>query len=235
MSTEPLLIVGAGGFARETAAAVSAVNAVEPRWELLGFLDDDPQRQGTSVGRLPVLGPIAALDDHPDARVVVCIGNPRNYASRKHVVERLGPHRDRFTSVVHPSASIGDGTTIGMGTVVLAGAVTTTAVSIGEHVAVMPHCVFTHDDSIGSFATFGAGVRLAGAVTIGEGVYVGSAAVVREGITIGDWSLIGMGSLVLGDVPPAEVWVGSPAHRLRPATPAGSSTIAAAAVGSSTH
>ena len=50
-----------------------------------------------------------------------------------------------------------------MGTVVLAGAVTTTAVSIGEHVAVMPHCVFTHDDRIGSFATFGAGVRLAGA------------------------------------------------------------------------
>ena len=31
----------------------------------------------------------------------------------------------------------------------------------------------------------------------------------------GAWALAGMGAVVLDDVPPAEVWVGVPARRLR--------------------
>jgi len=38
---------------------------------------------------------------------------------------------------------------------------------------------------------------------------------VREGVTVGAWSLIGMGSVVLRDVPPGEVWIGGPARFLR--------------------
>ena len=67
-------------------------------------------------------------------------------------------------------------------------------------------------------------VRLGGAVTVSRGAYVGAGALVRESVTIGAWSLIGMGSLVLHDVPAGEVWAGSPARRLRQATPAGTGT-----------
>ena len=38
---------------------------------------------------------------------------------------------------------------------------------------------------------------------------------VREGVTVGVWSLVGMGSVVLRDMPPGEVWVGGPARFLR--------------------
>ncbi len=68
---------------------------------------------------------------------------------------------------------------------------------------------------MGSFVTVGAGVRLAGGVTVGDGAYLGAGALVREGCRIGPWSLVGMGAVVLDDVPPAEVWVGNPARRLR--------------------
>jgi serine acetyltransferase len=33
--------------------------------------------------------------------------------------------------------------------------------------------------------------------------------------TVGAWALIGMGAVVLTDVPAAEVWVGVPARRMR--------------------
>ena len=42
-----LVLVGAGGFARETAAAVHAINDARPTWALHGFLDDDPALPGT--------------------------------------------------------------------------------------------------------------------------------------------------------------------------------------------
>lgn len=46
---------------------------------------------------------------------------------------------------------------------------------------------------------------------------MGAGALVRENTTVGAWSLTGMGSTVLADVPPGEVWAGSPARRLRAA------------------
>ncbi len=63
-----LVLVGAGGFARETAEAVHAVNERRPTWRLLGFLDDSPERQDTLVDGLPVLGPIASLPITPARR-----------------------------------------------------------------------------------------------------------------------------------------------------------------------
>ena len=211
----PLLVVGAGGFARETVEAVHAINGIERRWDLMGFLDDDPALHGTEIDGTPVLGPTTLVHEHPDATVVVCTGSPRNYFSRKQIVRRLELPPTRFATIVHPSASLARSTSVGPGTVLLASVVATASVSIGSHVAVMPGVVFTHDDVIGDFATVGAGVLLAGAVNVGEGVYLGSGCMVREDRSIGDWSLVGMGSVVTKDVPDEEIWIGSPARRLR--------------------
>ncbi len=220
-ATEPLVIVGAGGFAREAAAAVAAINSVEPRWELLGYLDDNDELHGASVGEHRILGPSKHVEELGTARVVVCTGSPANYGSRKSIVEQLALEPERMATLVHPAASIGAGTTIGPGTVILATTVTTTAVDIGAHVVVMPACVFTHEDRIGDYSTFGAGVRLAGGVAVGVGSYIGSGALVRENRSIGDWALIGMGAVVTLDVPAHEVWAGTPARRMRDATPNG--------------
>ena len=52
-------------------------------------------------------------------------------------------------------------------------------------------------------------------VRIGENVWIGAGAIIMPGVTIGDRSVIGAGSLVLRDVPPDVVVVGSPARVLR--------------------
>ena len=98
---------------------------------------------------------------------------------------------------------------------VLAGCVTTSAVRIGRHVVVMPQVVLTHDDDVRDGVTFGSGVRLGGGVVVERGAYLGAGSLVREYVRIGAWSLVGMGAVVLDDVPPAEAWIGMPARRLR--------------------
>ncbi|MGP2439514.1 acetyltransferase [Streptomyces sp. JW3] len=211
--TTALVIVGAGGFARETAQAVRTTGA----FELLGHLDDDPALHGTEVDGVPVLGDCDRARELPGARFVICVGNTRDYAARARLVRRLGLPDERYATVVHPTASVSATSTVGPGSVLLAHCVLTAAVRVGAHVAVMPHTVLTHDDVVADFATLAAGVRLGGSVRLGRGAYVASGALVREGTTVGAWSLVGMGSAVLGDVPPGEVWVGSPARRLRAA------------------
>ncbi|GIH12928.1 acetyltransferase [Rugosimonospora africana] len=223
--TADLLIAGAGGFARETVSAVRAINEaanhatdeVRPAFRLLGFLDDDPALHGTGRAGLTVLGGLSTVYDHPDAMVVVCVGNPRDYAARARVVNRLALPDHRYATIVHPSASVGTGCAVGPGSVLLAGAVLTAEVTVGAHVSVMPQAVLTHDDVVEDYATIASGVRLGGAAWLEPGVYLGAGALIREGVRIGAGSLIGMGAVVLRDVPPGEVWAGNPARRLRPA------------------
>lgn len=227
-----LVIVGAGGFARETAAAVRAVNAAHSTWDLLGFLDDDPALHGTRRAGVPILGDLDSLSRYPDAAVVVCVGNPRDYAARERVVNRLGLTPERFATIVHPTASVGAECVIGPGSVLLAHVALTAQVRVGAHVAVMPQVVLTHDDEVADFATIASGVRLGGGVRVQRGAYLGAGALVRESLTVGAGSLVGMGSVVLGDVPPGEVWAGSPARFLRSAT---RNTADASSVGSLTR
>ncbi|MFJ8738809.1 acetyltransferase [Embleya sp. NPDC127516] len=219
MSFRDLLLVGAGGFAREVAAAIPEFRA--PRgssgWRLLGFLDDDPARWDTEVDGFAVLGGADTAHKWPDALVVVCVGSPTNWWSRSRVVARLGLPDSRWATLVHVSAVVPRTCEVGPGAVLMAQTVLTTSVRVGAHAHAMPQVVLTHDDDVREFATLASGVRLAGGVTVGREAYLGAGALVREQRVIGARSLVGMGSVVTRDVPPAEVWAGVPARRLRSA------------------
>jgi len=224
MSRRPrqLLLVGAGGLAREAAEVARAANAVAPTWELLGFVDDDPVKQGSSVGGLPVLGPLERVHEHPDALVVVCPGRPDNYVVRRLLVDRLGLDEDRYATVIHPTATIGSTCRVGAGSVLLAHVDLTADVRVGRHVVLMPQVVLTHDVRVDDYATIASGVRAGGACRVGRGAYLGSGACLREGTAVGAWALVGMGAVVTRPVPAGRLWFGAPARDVSPApVPAG--------------
>lgn len=210
----PLVLVGTGGLGRETAELVRAIDRVAPTWELIGFLDDDPRTLGTAVAGVPVLGPPSFVEGL-DAHVVVTVATSSDPGVRRRLVGRLALEPDRYATLVHPQAVVAGSATLGTGTILHATAVLTADVVVGAHVVAMPGVVLTHDDDIGEGATLAAGVRLGGGVRVGADAYLGAGAVVREGLTIGPGATVGMGAVVTRSVPAGEVWVGSPAHRLR--------------------
>jgi sugar O-acyltransferase (sialic acid O-acetyltransferase NeuD family) len=212
-----LVLVGSGGFGRETAEAVRASVTAGVPWRLLGFIDDDPARADEIIDGTPVIGGREELKRYPDARVVVCTGRPDNYVSRPHIVEELGFPPERYATIVHPAAIVSSTSSVGYGSVLLANTVLTAAVRMGAHVAVMPHVTLTHDDRIEDFVTLASRSALGGGTTIGRGAYIGAGAIVGQGLAIGELALVGMGAVVTRDVPAREVWVGVPARRLRAA------------------
>lgn len=242
-----LIIVGAGGLGRETLAAVRAVHHAEvgerrargdhrgrglASLEPVGFVDDAPELAGTTVDGLPVLGPIEVLETmlrrRQAAEVIIATGRPGGTSSRRVLSDRLRRFGATFATVVHPAASLAVGTQVGEGSILLAGVVTTAPITIGRHIVAMPHVVFTHDDVIGDFTMFATRASLAGAVLVEDGAYVGAGALVRENVTIGARATVGMGAVVLRDVPSDEVWVGNPARRLPAAPPVAARPVRAA-------
>jgi len=211
----PLLLVAASGLAREVLAAVAAHGT----YQVVGFLDDDEARHGTTLDGVPVLGAIDSIVDHPAPEVLVCAGRG---AVRQRIVERLdelGVAPLRYATVVHPRVQVPAGCEVGPGSILLAGVVLTTSVVVGAHVVVMPNVTLTHDCVLQDYSTVCAGVALGGGVLIGRGAYVGMNASVRENVCIGEGATLGMGAVLLVDQPQDETWAGVPARRL--GTPTG--------------
>ena len=206
-----LLFIGAGGLAREVIAAVRLLPDV---WDPVGALDDSAALHGTLIDGVPVLGGLSLLDSYPDAAVVACIANARRPLSRLALVSRLGLPDERWATIVHPAA-VTSGASLGVGTVLLAGVVITTPLSVGRHVVAMPHVLITHDDVVSDGVTFAGRASLGGSVFVGESAYLGQGAMVREGCKIGAGAVVGMGAVVLQDVPAGETWAGVPARPLR--------------------
>ncbi|MGF1646676.1 MAG: NeuD/PglB/VioB family sugar acetyltransferase [Kineosporiaceae bacterium] len=210
MRVAPLVLVAAGGLARETIEAARASGA----WEPVAALDDDPATWGTRVLGVPVTGGVDAVGDHPGASVVLCAGQGATRARLAARLARLGVGGDRFATVVHPDVQVPASCSVGRGAVVLSGVALTADVRVGDHAVLMPRVVLTHDDVLDDAVTVAAGAVLGGGVQVGEAAYLGMACSVREGVRIGAGAVVGMGAVVLRDVPAGEVWAGVPAARL---------------------
>ncbi len=58
------------------------------------------------------------------------------------------------------------------------------------------------------------GKTLLGKVTIKKNAFIGARSTVLAGVTIGENSIVGANSTVTKDIPPDEVWAGSPAKKI---------------------
>jgi sugar O-acyltransferase (sialic acid O-acetyltransferase NeuD family) len=220
-SVREVVLLGAGGLARETAAAVRS--GVKPEgFAVIGYLDDAPALVGARVSGLPVLGATSMVQELP-SRVgfVATVASSLDVTRRRRLVQKVALEETRWVTLVHSSAQLGECTTVGIGCVILANSVATADVVVGRHVVVMPGCVLTHDTVVGDYATLASGVLLSGNVRIGELAYLGTGSMVREGLRVGAGAVVGMGSVVTRDVPDGEIWAGVPARRIGTVGPPG--------------
>lgn len=205
-----LIILGTGPHAREMADIVEQINRAEPTWSLLGFLIPDSQDGlvGEKLNGLPVLDTFAAVDRFPNASLVpeYNCGFP-------------GFPRERMISLVAPGAFVASTARMGKGCVIYPNCFVGHDAKLGDRVFVLSGSIINHDDCLEDDVTLGSNASLAGFVHVEAGSYLGQACTIRQELRIGRGSLIGMGSVVIADVPPGSVMIGNPARRLKKRTP----------------
>jgi sugar O-acyltransferase (sialic acid O-acetyltransferase NeuD family) len=214
----PLVILGVGGNSIDVLDAVNEINAAgeAPRYACVAFLDDNEALWGRQVHGVSVPGPLEKVSDYPEAAFVLAIGSPANFWRRETVAARLGLAPERFETIVHPTASVSRMSTLGPGTIVLQNATIASNVHVGRHVMILPNTVISHDGVVGDYTCLAGGVCISGRVRIGRSCYLGTNCSIRDDVAIGDYCLIGMGSVILHEVPANSVYAGSPGRYLRP-------------------
>lgn len=210
----PIVVYGASGFGREVIEVLLDLNEdAGGRWDILGFVDDNAELVGSSVGAHRVLGDAEwLLGRTPRPFVAVGLGAPM---LKRRVVTRLRYEGFVFPSLVHPSSRVGSRIQLREGVVITAGNILTCDVRIGSFVTINLGCTIGHDAVLDDFVTLAPGVHVSGGVRIEEGAEVGTGAVIIQNLTVGEWSVLGAGAVASRNVDPNSVAVGIPARSIK--------------------
>ncbi len=206
-----LIIVGAGGFGRELLQWSKEINSIEPRWEIKGFIDDNPEALTGYDCDYGIIGSIRDWQPTENEQFVIALGFP---AVKNKVVGSLLERGADIVSLIHPDAHIGSFCKIGRGCIIYPDCRITVNVSIGDYVTVLSQNFIGHDASIGDYSTLFGGCSVNGHVAIGERTLLNNGVSTVPSIKIGNDVNVGAGSFVVSNVRDGRHVFGNPARKI---------------------
>ena len=206
-----MIIIGAKGLAKELLEIFYQKNETDD----LHFYDDAsvdvPERL---YHQFPVLKNMEDVIElfKEDNRFIVGLGNPE---LRKQMFEKFKLAGGVMISAISPSANIGHfGTSIGAGTIVMAGSFISNDVRLGIGCLVNPNCTISHDTVIGDFVEISPGVQITGNCVVGDYASIGTNATILPKVLVGERAVVGAGAVVTKQVPDGVTVVGVPAKEV---------------------
>jgi len=215
-----LVIVGGIGNGAVALSTVVDINNSEDgynTWEVLGFLNDSADK--AQVEGFPWLGPIESssvqrLRARKDVYFLWTLFSTRLRQDMAVRLQGLGIEREKWATLVHPTAVVSRFAKIGRGVIVHAQAAVGVGARIGNHVQLFGQSFVGHNTFVRDYVYLANGARVSSFVTLEEGAYIGMGASVREFVQVGKWAVVGMGAVVLENVKPHATVVGIPAREI---------------------
>ncbi len=211
-----LYIVGAGGFARELYEIIKAINKIaletegEARYDVLGFLDDNPNALEGKNSPLKVVGSISGYTPKDGECLALGIAHPQ---TKEKIASLLDARSVTWESIIHPSVRIAEGAVVGRGIVAYPGAILGPDTKTGDFVTLLSTGL-GHDAEVGDYSTISSFCGINGYVKLGKRVYIGSHASLLPQVKVGDDGYVGIGSVVIRNVPAGTKVFGNPAKKM---------------------
>lgn len=199
-----LALLGASGHGKVVAEIAELLG-----YEQVVFFDDEwPSK--TQIGPWPIMGDTNALIAQKEGfdACVVSIGSNDLRREKQQALQCEGLS---FVKLVHPQAVVSHHAIVGIGTVIMAGAVVNAFAKIGQGCIINTSATVDHDSLLDDFVHISPGAHLAGSVSVFECSWVGVGASVKQGINIRAGAVIGAGAVVITSIPANSVAVGVPA------------------------
>lgn len=201
-----MIIVGAGGFAKELMSELLSFHVKED----LYFFDNVSKKLPKDIHGVKIYQDFLEIENKDSEQFCLGLGNPN---ARKKLynlfIENGIKPADKFIS---NSATItSEYVEVGNATVIMAGTIVTIDVKISEGVLINIDCTIGHDTTIGAFSEICPGVHISGNCNIGTLVFIGTGAVILPNIKIGNNSIVAAGSIVTKDIPDNVMVAGIPA------------------------
>lgn len=203
-----LIIIGAGGFGRETyCTAIESIGYGED-YVVKGFLDDNIHALDGFNNYPPIIDTIKDYQPQMDDVFVCAIGS---VPTRKKVSEMMIERGGEFITLIHKTAYISMNVKIGKGCMLCAGARLHCDVTIGDYVVIQPYAILGHDVVVGDWTLINAFADCGGMSRIGKECTINTTSFIVPLARIGDNATVGAGSVTMRRVKAGETVFGVPA------------------------
>lgn len=206
-----IIVIGAGGFAREVKFLIHDINRKEKEYEFLGYLVSDLSQLSELDSKDEVLGDFSWFDEHNEIiNVAIGIGNPK---TRINIGDELSGRYSNliFPPLIHPNVIYDKSSClIEKGVIICSSTVMTINIHIQEFSMLNLCCTVGHEAIIGKGSVLNPTVNISGGVNLGSGVLVGTGVQILQYVTIGDNAVIGAGACLTKSIPDNVVAVGIP-------------------------
>lgn len=209
-----IVVLCAGDFGREVVWLIEDINKVNPTYDLLGFIDDNPDKFGCYYNGYKCLGSISELRELNKNNDVCAVIATQDCGLRKKFVKML-PEFSNWETLIHPATNISDTSKLGTGCIVCANCNISVNTVIGNQVIMNLGTTVGHDCEIGNYVSMMSGTIISGHVKVGEEAYFGSNSTVLPGRKVGKCSKVGAGSVVIRNVKDDISVMGVPAKALK--------------------
>lgn len=210
-----IVIIGAGGLAKEVAFLIDQINRGGKKWNLLGFVVSNEKDVGLSNGKYKSINTDSWLMKcNERLHVAFGIGSPKQI---KRIKEKILVNENvKFPNLIHPNV-IGnwDEIKMGVGNIVFPGCIFTTDIKIGSYNIFNLNCTIAHDVIIEDENVINPSVSISGGVKIGRRVTIGTGAKIIQNISVGDDITIAMGAVVMTNLYKKGTYFGNPAKLLK--------------------
>jgi sugar O-acyltransferase (sialic acid O-acetyltransferase NeuD family) len=205
-----LVIVGAGGFAREIrelAPHCFAAGSIR----IKGFLSANPRDFDKFQVAEPILDDPERYTPAENERFLLAVGDVR---LRKRLAESLQSRGAKFISLVHPTAVVARTAKLGEGCVLYPYSVVMNAAILDDFVLLNLHASAGHDTQIGRYCNLCPYATINGLGRLETEVFMGTHSSVLPGCRVGSGSKISAGSVAAHDVGPQTLVYGVPGKHL---------------------
>lgn len=206
-----LVIIGAGGLAREAHDLAYKCFGSIPGFRVKGFLSDGPSNI-ERMGYPKVLGKVAEYKPQSNDAFFCAIGN---VFDKRKTVGIISDKGCEFVNLIHPSAIISPSVILGIGVAVKAFCILSNDVTIGDFTYLQSSVIMGHDVRIGKFCQINSFSFFAGNCIVGDLVNINAGARLIQEIIVEDESIVGMGSVVLRRVKRGTTVFGNPATEVK--------------------
>ncbi len=188
-----LVIVGCGGFGRETLDWAGHGQS----YDQIVVIDNNTDFQTFPRLKEIYRGTVTDFSPAPDDRLVIAVGDP---ATRSRIDALLREKGAAFGSVIHPTALISSSSAIGEGAILAPYTVVTTDVQIGKHVHLNIGATIGHGAALGDFVTLSSHTDIMGDCVLGDRVFFGSGARILPKCSMAAGTRVGAGCVVMRSV-----------------------------------
>ncbi len=201
-----IAIMGASGHCK-----VIAEIALDNGYDDIVFVDLNPTID--MLGEYPVADEDTDLDNflRDGYDFIVGIGDAK---IRRKVQEKLLSKGANIVTLIHPNATIAYDAHIGLGSVVMAGAVVNPGTKIGDGCIINTCASVDHDNTIGDYVHVSVGAHTAGTVAIGDNSWIGIGAVISNNLSVCSDVTIGAGAVVVKNIIKPGTYIGVPAKNI---------------------